>query len=123
VDHRFATASTAGTTGVPDTGFRGAVFRLDGNCTFAESTNGHRTFLVWPEGHVRFDPETRRVWYLDIFGKKAVVFREGQRLNIRATYAPRDTGYRPLNPDAFAVPPHPSCPDDDVALVTGITVL
>lgn len=121
-DPRFATVSLVGVTAVPDYGLLDVMFRLDGNCPFAEAEDGSLTYLIWPEGHVQFDAGTHRVWFLDIHGRQAVVFGEGQRLDIRALPGRQDSGYQPLDPEAFVVPPDPSCPDQRVALVTGVTI-
>jgi hypothetical protein len=114
--------SLAGQTDVQHTGFIGATFRLAGRCTFAEMHTGHRVLLIWPAGHVAYDRETGTVSFTDLFGDQVTTFTDGQVLDFRVTPGSGDRGYRPLEPSAFVVPPDPSCPDQDVAIVTGVTI-
>jgi hypothetical protein len=120
-DSRFATLPSDFLVAV-HTGFDDATFVLEGPCTFAELLTGRRVYLIWPEGHVDYDGTTGVVRYTDLGDGQVVEFTSGQVLDIRAVLGSQDQGYRPIDRSSFVMPPDPSCPDDDVALVTGVSL-
>lgn len=120
-DGRFATVRVDAPAAVPDVGPGEVRVRLDGNCAFAEAADGSRVFLIWPEGHIRFDAATERMWFLDIFGNDSVIVALGQSVDLRTVPVPTDEGSQPLDLTNFVVPPDPSCPDETAVLVTGMT--
>jgi hypothetical protein len=110
---RLTTMSVADWTGFPDAGQADVTFHLGEHCATLQGPPDEAVLLVWPDGLASIDPDRPDTVRLKepVTGAIAEV-TNGQRVSLGGTPV---TGVR-----TFVVPPHESCPTEDLFLVTQI---